>query len=302
MVTEFSDAAFAAKEGEIVGPGQTNFGLHIIKVHDKKIEDGQEKVHASHILFKFAPSALTIESAQNLANNFAEEAQDGGFKITADNFKYEIKQTPEFTQTNYIPGFGQMTAAVEWVFNADANDISRVYRTGQGYAVFELAEILPAGYKPFDEVRELCRNRIEQEKRKELAKEYAKGVQEKLDLNQTFAEIAASDTTRKLMLDSTAEFSRVQSIPKIGRAAEIAAAAFTLEIGQISPLLESTRGYYFVTVTQRTPFNEEAFKAQKENIRTRLLNQKSQRFFTEWYDQLKEKADIEDNRYLFFAS
>jgi len=48
--------------------------------------------------------------------------------------------------------------------------------------------------------------------------------------------------------------------------------------------------------------DEEAFNAQKENIRTRLLNQKSQRFFTEWYEQLKEKADIEDNRYMFFAS
>ncbi len=302
MVTEFSDAAFAAKEGEIVGPVQTNFGLHIIKIHDKKIEDGQEKVHASHILFKFAPSALTIESAQNLANNFAEEALDGGFKITADNLKYEIKQTPEFTQTNYIPGFGQMTAAAEWTFQAGDQEISRVYRTGQGYVVFELTEILPAGYKPFDEVRELCRNRIEQEKRKELAKEYAMGVQGKLDSNQSFSEIAASDTTRKLMLDSTAEFTRVQSIPKIGRANEITAAAFTLEIDKISPILESTRGFYFVTVTQRTPFNEEAFKAQKENIRTRLLNQKSQRFFTEWYEQLKEKADIEDNRYMFFAS
>ncbi len=302
MVKEFSDAAFAAKEGEIVGPVQTNFGLHIIYIHDKKIEDGEEKIHASHILFKFSPSALTIETAQNLSSNFAEEAPEEGFRITADKLKYEIKQTPEFTETNYIPGFGQMTAAVDWLFRADLNDVSRVYRTSQGYTVFELSEILPSGFKPLEEVRELCRNRLEQQKRKVMAKEYAEKIKAQLDDNKTFAEIASADTSRKVMMDSTTQFSRTQPVPKIGRAAEITAAAFILEEGIISPMLESNRGYYFVVVTERTSFNEEAFLAQRENIRTRLLNQKSQKFFTEWYEQLKEEADIEDNRSLFFAS
>ena len=302
MVKEFSDAAFAAKEGEIVGPVQTNFGLHIIYIHDKKIEDGEEKIHASHILFKFSPSALTIETAQNLSSNFAEEAPEEGFRITADKLKYEIKQTPEFTETNYIPGFGQMTAAVDWLFRADLNDVSRVYRTSQGYTVFELSEILPSGFKPLEEVRELCRNRLEQQKRKVMAKEDAEKIKAQLDDNKTFAEIASADTSIKIMMDSTTQFSRTQPVPKIGRAAEITAAAFILEEGIISPMLESNRGYYFVVVTERTSFNEEAFLAQRENIRTRLLNQKSQKFFTEWYEQLKEEADIEDNRSLFFAS
>jgi peptidylprolyl isomerase/peptidyl-prolyl cis-trans isomerase D len=302
MVKEFSDAAFAAKKGEIVGPVKTNFGLHIIKVHDRKMEEGQEKVHASHILFKFNPSALTIETAQNLSSNFAEEAREEGFSITADKFKYEVKQTPEFIQTNYIPGFGQMKAAVEWLFSADLKDVSRVYRTSQGYAVFELIEILPAGFKPLDEVYELCRNRLEQQKRKGLAKEYATEIKTQLDANKTFADIAAADTSRKVMMDSTNQFSSSQPVPKIGRAAEITAAAFSLEKGVISPMLETNRGFYFIVVTERTSFNEEAFLAQKENIRTRLLNQKSQQFFTEWYEQLKENADIEDNRAIFFAS
>lgn len=48
MVTEFENAAFAANVGDIVGPVQTIYGYHIIKVVDKK----GDEVKASHILIK----------------------------------------------------------------------------------------------------------------------------------------------------------------------------------------------------------------------------------------------------------
>jgi len=44
MVKPFADAAFAARKGEIVGPIETQYGLHIIKVEDKKRENGEDKV------------------------------------------------------------------------------------------------------------------------------------------------------------------------------------------------------------------------------------------------------------------
>lgn len=48
MVPEFEEAAFAAKNGDIVAPVKTAYGYHIIKITDTK--DGQVK--ASHILIK----------------------------------------------------------------------------------------------------------------------------------------------------------------------------------------------------------------------------------------------------------
>jgi parvulin-like peptidyl-prolyl isomerase len=302
MVKEFSDAAFGAKEGEIVGPVKTNFGIHVIKVHDKKVENGKEMVHASHILFKFAPSALTLENAQDLANNFSEEARDEGFKLTADKFKYEIKQTPEFTKQEYIPGLGRMQSAAEWTYNSKMSEVSVVYRSNQGYVILELEEIKPEGYKPLEEVKNICQSRIELEKRKALALTYASDIREKLTENFSFRDLAGLESASKVFLDSVENVTMANPSNKIAQDPEISAAIFALEAGKISPVLESNRGYYIIKVTRRDEINQEAYQAQRDIIRSRLLNQKTNQVFTEWYDQLKEDADIEDNRHLFFTS
>ena len=302
MVKEFAEAAFSGKPGDIVGPVKTRFGLHIIKIHDKKVENGVEKVHASHILLKFSPSALTIEDAQTKARNFAEEAKDEGFKVSADKLKYEIKQTPEFPKRNYIPGFGIMSSAIEWTFKADEGDVSRVFRTPQGYVVFEVAEILPKGYRPFEEVKDICKNQVEYQKRKEMARKYAEKIQEKINQNVSFEKIAAEDKNKIVLVDSTGYITMNQTIPKIGVSPEISALAFTQEPGKVSPMVETRRGFYFILVLDRTEFNEKDYLAKRSEIRNRLLNQKKQKFFNEWFEKLKEDADIEDNRDQFFST
>ena len=307
MVPEFSNAAFSAKVGDVVGPVKTRYGLHIIKVFDKKVEDGQEKVKASHILLGFTASGRTVDEAVSLSDGFREMAVNDGFQMAADQMKLEVKQTPPFANNKFIPGLGSLPDVVEWVFAENLNEISTVHRVSQGYAIFQISEIKPEGYRPLEDVRAICQSRIEQEKRMTDAKERAEVLLSKINASSTagrvnFSEMAAQDTGKTVVYDTTANFKYNISMPKIGRAPAIVAAAFSLPIGEISNLLESHRGYYIIRVLARSEFNKDEFAKQHDDSKTRLLNQKKQQIFSQWYTQLKEKADIEDNRNLFYRS
>ena len=64
MVKEFDSTAFATRPGEIAGPVMTRFGLHVIKVVDRKRgREAGDSVRASHLLIKWKVGSDTEERA-----------------------------------------------------------------------------------------------------------------------------------------------------------------------------------------------------------------------------------------------
>ncbi|MCC6398449.1 MAG: hypothetical protein IT282_15650, partial [Bacteroidetes bacterium] len=49
-----------------------------------------------------------------------------------------------------------------------------------------------------------------------------------------------------------------------------------------------------------SPFDSVGFSSQRETLKSRLLQEKRNRFLSDWLAMLKEKADIEDMRDQFF--
>jgi parvulin-like peptidyl-prolyl isomerase len=313
MVKPFEEAAFGANPGDIIGPVQTTFGLHIIKVVAKKTaEENKDKkdkkqkesadeggeVQASHVLLKFQASRRTIEAAKDSADYFAAAAKESGWEKALQNEKLTAQSSQPFAKgSGFVPGAGMKSSVSSFVFRSAVGTVSDVFEVPQGFMVLRVAEALPERIKPLEEVQAQIENILRTEKLKDLAFEAAKAARAKLNGSMTLEDLAAQDS---LEIKTPEAFARTGFIAGVGRDPNFIGTAFSLQPNQISPAVKGVRGAYLIQLLSVDPINEADFQAQKETIRADLLNRAKQNAFSEWYADLKEKATIKDYRELYF--
>lgn len=100
MVKPFEEAAFAAKKGEIVGPVQSDFGFHVIRVTDvkpgkmKSLAEATPEIEAD--LKKQAAQRRYAEAAETFSNIVYE--QSSSLKPAADALGVPVQQSPWITK------------------------------------------------------------------------------------------------------------------------------------------------------------------------------------------------------------
>lgn len=293
MVKPFEDAAFAGKPGDIVGPVASQFGLHIIKVGERKTEEGEEKVQASHILFKYEMSPRTREALQEEAAYVAEAAKEQDLKsiATAENIK--VERTEPFTAGGFIPGIGMEPRLSGFVFRSSEGTVSDVIYTERGYIVVRVADIIPEHVKSWSDARETITAKLKNDKAMALAKEKCQSLYEQARSTGSLAGAAAQIGAQ---VQQAAEFTFSSYVAGVGREPGFVGAAFGLQPGAISQPVEGTRGYYLIKLLNKNSINEQEFETQKESLRAQLMQRKQQSIFGQWYTGLKDKAEIKDFR------
>ncbi|MGH7598925.1 MAG: peptidylprolyl isomerase [bacterium] len=310
MVKPFEDAAFAANPGDIVGPVQTTFGLHLIKVVAKKKEndenkdkkqkegEGEEMVQASHVLLKFQPSRQTIDAAKDSADYFAALAKETGWEAALKTEQLTAQASPFFDEgSGFVPGVGVKRSVSYFVFRSKVGDVSEALEVPQGFLVLRVAEVQADRIKPLEEVQAQIENILRLDKLKDLAFEAAKAARVKLDQGMTLEDLAAQDS---LEIKTAEPFARNGFISGLGRDSNFIGTAFSLQPNQISPAVKGTRGSYLIQLLNLDPIDEADFQARKETIREDLMSRAKQSAFTEWYTHIKEKANIKDYRDMYF--
>ncbi len=293
MVPTFEKAVFSSGVGKILPPVKTRFGYHIIKVTGRS----NYKYVIEKIVNKIVPSATTMDKLYNDAGDFSYLANKNDFESEAKLVKYKILETPPFAKdAPSIPGLGSNKALIKFAFENSVGDVSQVFKLPTGYVVAMVAEELPAGYSPFEKVKKAIENIVKKEKKIDKTVEIAAGVKSKIgnDVNK------APAFYPKAKLGKAESFTVNSIIPGIGRDYAFTEYALTGEIGKVSDPVRSNFGSYLIKVKSRTKFDSTLYSLQKNAIRDNLIQQKKSRYFAEWLKAIKEKADIVDNRYLFY--
>jgi len=300
MVKPFEEAAFSAKIRDIVGPVHSQFGLHIIQVLARKKEAGETQVHARHILLKFETSTDTYDDLKSKAEDLYNDVKRTKGKLFKEVFErvgMTVKETPFFQKGRFIPGIGMAARLNHSVFSEGRNWYSEPMYAGENIVLFQITDIQKERFRALEDVKPQIRNKLALEKKKEEAALLCDMASQKIDEGKDLETVAFEDS---IEIKETGLFSLQSYILDVGRDAKFAGTAFQMKIGDVSKPIDGNKGSYIIRVIERNEIKDSDFEQVKESKMQTLLQQKQQRIYMAWFNNLKEKAKIEDYRDQFY--
>jgi len=300
MVQAFEKATFNAKSGSVIGPILTQFGYHIIKVDSIKNKDkDNHQVKAKHILLNINMGQNTRTDLRRKATLFSYDAQDYGFMAAQDTHSVQMQPSNYLGQGDiFIAGLGPFRTAVKWSFSTDVGSISDPLETDDFYAVFTLDSISEEGIAPFEDVRSQVITGMERDRNVEASSNYANELKAKVETGSSFKSLTESNKTLEYVPSDKKKLSA--AFISLGKSEQLIGALLNSEKNNLIGPVKTNRGYGLVKILEISSFDSTTWVSKKNIIKTDLNRIKETTNYQNWMSNLKEKAEIVDNRKFHF--
>jgi len=294
------DPAIAAalegmEPGDVSDPVQTPFGWHVLELDDRMAEPGSPaRYNASHILVEVVPASAARDSARQAAQTFALAMSESAetFQSRGAREAARVDRTPLFERGPVVPGIGPAPPVAEFAFSNDVGAVSGPLEHDGAFYVVHVLERHPAGSIAREQVADQIRAVLGRQKRQARVAEMAPRFREMVQREGLDA------AARRVGLDlaTTGWFTRQNNIPGIGSGTPVAGAAFGLAQGQVAGPVEGPRGLYFIQLLEKQPYDPNAYERERASLREQLKVTEMRSTFNAWFEDLRERAKIEDRR------
>lgn len=281
MVPAFEEAAFSAQPGELVGPVESDFGVHLLEVTERReggrvpFEEAREPVRGRLASERLEGEATerALDVRTRLADVPEDELRERMEALAEEDPVLRFETTAPFGEGDVIPGIGRSPELAGTAFALEPGELAEsVVSAPRGPMVVRLAETLPPRVPPLDEVEARVRQEVEQSRRQELAE---------ARLEEIRAELAAGGTTFQAAAEAlgvdaveTPEFGSADAIQGLGMAPGVREAALAAEEGELVGPLTVPQGALLFEVTSRQGFDPEELARRREEIRDRVAQEK----------------------------
>ena len=269
-------------------------GNIILQVVDKKAMKTKTTAAIIKKLIDF--SKATRSDAYNKFSEFvAKSATAADLEKNASKYGYHVQSLNDVsTSEHYVAGVHGTRDALKWLFDAKQGDVSPLYECGDNdhLMVIVLSTIHPKGYRSWDDpqVKEILKREVIKDKKAEKLMAKLKGVNS----------IAAAQ----------AKGAKVSTVSQI----TFAAPAFVQATGSAEPALSGAVAATAAGKFSKNPVKGNAgvyvFQVVKKALRAgskyneamamQQAAQQNMQFLSNFMQDLILKANVVDNRYLFF--
>jgi peptidyl-prolyl cis-trans isomerase D len=259
----------------------------------KKIEQRGNEIRFAVLSYRVEADPVgTIDRLAEQAEEFRFYASSEGFEAEAEREGFEIQTATATKGTPFIPGIGQSQKALDALKDLRTNRISEPIELDEKFIVIQMLERIPAGVRPFSEVRSQVESAVRNQKRRELM--YSR-VQDLLSGNTDLESLAASAEKSVQTAESIRKGG--SSIPGAGRELQVIGAIFSMNTGEMSGAIRGENAVFVLVVDDLDIADPATMTAsERSEIRNRLEQQQFMAFNRVFVDRLKDGANIRDNR------
>ena len=268
--------------------GQVNV---ILQVLDKKAMKDKYQIAVIKRPVEF--SKETYNKAYNDFSQFvAQNTTLDKLVQNAEESGYRLLERADFRNNeHYVGGVKSTRDALKWIFEAEEGQVSPLYECGENdhLMVVALEKINPVGYRNINTVADMLRMEIMRDKKAAKIMAEMNGVSS-IDQAKGLAN-AVNDTIKHITFGAPAYVG-------ITRASEpvLGGVAGKLELNKLSGPVKGNGAVYVMQVINKEN-NAEEFDAKAEEA---TLATMSTRYASSFINDLYERANVKDDRYLYF--
>ena len=236
----------------------------------------------------------TYSDAYNKFSQYVSENKTlADLEKNADKFGFKVLERKDiFNSEHNVVGLRSTREAMKWLFDAKEGEVSPLYECGNNdhLLVLALTKIHHIGYRDLESVKDMLKTEVLNDKKFEQIKTKYANVKSLADAQKAGAKV---DSVNQITFGAPV-FVQATGASEPALSGAVAG----VKQGEFSPaLVKGNAGAYLFLVNRKAAREGEKFDAKAVEMR---LQQQAAQAASRFVSELYQKANVVDNRYLFF--